>query len=102
MATLRDPSSEISVDIIAFSFTNRSIAEVVDPASQLHGLSRGHHNPGAGVVDKDGRVPAVNLVVVLRDGVVRASNTTYNERNNRKNRIMIIMALYFIVVFPLG
>ena len=56
--------------------SHRPIAEVLNPALQRGGLSGGHDDLDPGVVDEDGRVLAVDLVVVLRDGVARPANAT--------------------------
>ena len=56
--------------------SHRPIAEVLNPALQRGGLSGCHDDLDPGVVDEDGRVLAVDLVVVLRDGVARPANAT--------------------------
>ena len=58
------------------STTHRPVADVADPALERGVLALGHHDLRPRVVDEDGRVPPVDLAVVLRYDVVRLANAS--------------------------
>ena len=55
----------------ACAATYRPVADVADPAVEPGVLALRHHDLRPSVVDEDGRVAPVDLVVVLRYEVVR-------------------------------
>ena len=60
--------------------THRPVADVADPAVEPGVLALRHHDLCPRVVDEDGRVAAVDLVVVLRYDVVRPPDASCDER----------------------
>ena len=61
--------------------THRPVADVADPAVEPGVLALRHHDLRPRVVDEDGRVAAVDLVVVLRYDVVRPPDASCDERD---------------------
>ena len=64
--------------------THRPVADVADPAVEPGVLALRHHDLRPRVVDEDGRVAAVDLVVVLRDDVVGAPDAACSRACERE------------------
>ena len=56
--------------------SHRSVSEVLNSALERRRFSGRHHDLDPRVVDEQGRVLPVDLVVVLRDRVARTSDAT--------------------------
>ena len=77
---------EVVHDMLNRSRTHRPISEVPDPALEGDGPVRGHGDPRPRVVDEERRVLAVDLVVVLRDLVVRTPDAAWELKEGKVER----------------
>ncbi len=59
--------------------SHRSVSEVLNSALERRRFSSRHHDLDSRVVDEQGRVLPVDLVVVLRDRVARAPDATWRN-----------------------